>query len=60
MKNSSEIKILCIRPIPPEVRGQSAGGIATHAWQLATHAPKRGHEVYISANTTSPFTKDGI
>lgn len=60
MKNSSKTKILYIGLIPPEIGGQSAGGIATHAWQLATQAAKRGYEVYILANTTSSFTKDGV
>lgn len=60
MKNLSKIKILYIGPIPPEVGGKSAGGIATHCWQLATEAHKKGYEVYILANTTSSFNKDGI
>ena len=60
MKNLSKTKILYIGPIPPEVGGQSAGGIATHAWQLAVQSYKRGYEVYILAHTTSSFTKDGI
>lgn len=60
MKNSSKIKILYIGPIPPDIGGESAGGIATHAWQLAVHSYKRGYEVYILANTTSSFAKDGI
>ena len=57
---SSKTKILYIGPIPPEFGGQSAGGIATHAWQLALQSYKRGYEVYILANATSSFTKDGI
>lgn len=60
MKNKSKTKILYIGPIPPEIGGQSAGGIATHAWQLATQAYKRGYDVYILANTSSSFTKDGV
>lgn len=60
MTNSSKTKILYIGPIPPEVGGKSAGGVATHTWQLATQAAKRGYEVYILANTTSSFTKDGV
>lgn len=60
MKNKSKTKILYIGPIPPEIGGQSTGGIATHAWQLATQAYKRGYDVYILANTSSSFMKDGV
>lgn len=60
MTNSGKTKILYIGPIPPEVGGKSTGGIATHCWQLATEAYKRGYEVYILANTTSSFTKNGV
>jgi len=60
MKFSSKTKILYIGPIPPEISGKSAGGIATHAWELATQAVKRGYEVYILANTTSSFTRDDV
>jgi len=60
VKSSSKIEILYIGPIPPKVGGQSAGGIATHCWQLATQAAKRGYEVYILANTTASFTRDGV
>lgn len=60
MKNSSKTKILYIGPIPPEVCGQSAGGIATHAWQLATHAAKRGYKVHILANTAQSLRVDGV
>lgn len=60
MTNPSKTKILYIGPIPPEVGGKSAGGVATHAWQLATQAAKRAYEVYVLANTTSSFTRDGV
>lgn len=60
MTNSSKTRILYIGPIPPEVGGKSAGGVATHAWQLATQAAKRGYEVHMLANSASSFTKDGI
>lgn len=61
MKNLSKTKILYIGPIPPEVGGKSTGGIATHCWELATQAFKRGYDVYVLAeNATASFTKDGI
>lgn len=60
MTNSGKTKILYIGPIPSEVGGKSAGGVATHAWQLATQAAKKGYEVRILANTTSSCTKDGV
>jgi len=60
MKNKSKTKILYIGPIPQEIGGQRSGGIATHAWQLATQAFKRGYDVYILANSSSSFTKDGV
>jgi len=60
MKSASKVRILYIGPIPPEVGGKSTGGIATHCWQLATEAYKRGYEVYILANIASSFTKNGI
>lgn len=60
MTNSIKTRILYMGPIPPEVGGKCAGGIATHCWQLATQAYKRGYKVYILANTASSFTKNGI
>ena len=60
MKNSSKTKILYIGPIPPEVGGQSTGGIATHVWQLATQAAKRGYKVYILANTAQSLRVDEV
>ena len=60
MTNATEIKILYIGMIPPEVGGLEAGGIATHVWELAREAHKRGYGVHILANTTSSFTKYGL
>ncbi len=60
MNSSNKIRILYIGPIPPEVGGHSAGGIAINAWQLATQANKRDYEVYILTNTTNSFIRDGI
>ena len=60
MTNSTKTRILYIGMVPPEVGGQEAGGIATHAWQLAIQARKRGYEVYMLANTTSSFNKNGV
>ena len=60
MNNLKKPSILYIGPIPPEVGGQSAGGVATHAWQLARQASRGGYKVYILANTTSSFIRDGI
>lgn len=60
MKKLAKTKILYIGPIPPEVGGRTHGGIATHAWELAIQAHKRGYDVYILANATSSFVKDGV
>ena len=60
MKKEGKIRILYIGPVPPEVGGQAYGGIATHLWELATYARKNGYDVYILANTSSSFIKDGI
>jgi phenylacetate-CoA ligase len=56
----SKIKILFIGPVPPEVGGQDAGGVATLCWNLATHAKNSGYEVSVLSNTTYSFMKDGI
>ncbi len=60
MKNNYKAKILYIGPIPPEVGGKTAGGVATHNWQLAKEAAKKGYEVYILANTKCSFRKNEI
>ncbi len=44
------MRILQVGPIPPEVGGQTRGGVATHVWGLATHLVKRGHQVGILAD----------
>ncbi|MCD6232860.1 glycosyltransferase family 4 protein [bacterium] len=60
MKSNSKIKILYIGPIPPEVGGAAAGGVATYGWELATQAQEKGYDVYILTNVNSSFTKNGI
>jgi glycosyltransferase involved in cell wall biosynthesis len=60
MIEDSKIKILQIGPIPPEIGGQSYGGVATHLWGLAKQASKNGYDVYVFADTISSFTLDGI
>jgi glycosyltransferase involved in cell wall biosynthesis len=45
----NKIKVLYIGPIPPEVGGRFHGGVATHLWELATQASKRGYDVHILA-----------
>lgn len=40
-------KILFIGPIPPEIGGITAGGIATHNWGLALECAKNDYEVYV-------------
>jgi len=44
------MKILQIGPIPPEIGGQTTGGVATHMWSLATHLVERGHRVAVLAD----------
>lgn len=44
------MRILLVSPVPPEVGGADIGGIATHAWALATHLSAAGHEVAILAD----------
>jgi glycosyltransferase involved in cell wall biosynthesis len=53
-------KILYIGPIPPEAGGQSAGGVATLCWGMATQAAKRGYDVYICTNIASSCIKNGV
>jgi len=55
MSRSSRIRILYIGPIPPEVGGKASGGVATHCWELAQEAFKRGYEVYIVPDGSSLF-----
>ncbi len=60
MKKSYKTKILYIGSIPPEVGGQTCGGVATYTWELATQTHRNGYDVYILANTASSFIRDGI
>lgn len=55
MRRSSRIRILYVGPIPPEVGGKASGGVATHCWELAQEAFKRGYEVYIMSDASSLF-----
>jgi len=55
-----KLRILYLGPVPPEVGGTSHGGIATHAWQLATYAAKHGFAVYILANVKSFFDRADV
>jgi len=56
----SRLRILHIGPIPPEVGGDAAGGIATHLWELAVQSRQRGYEVDIFASTDCSLTRDGV
>jgi glycosyltransferase involved in cell wall biosynthesis len=40
-------RILFIGPIPPEIGGNSSGGVASHNWELAQQCTKNNYEVYI-------------
>jgi len=44
------MRILLVSPVPPEAGGAGTGGIATHAWGLATHLVAAGHEVALLAD----------
>jgi glycosyltransferase involved in cell wall biosynthesis len=46
----NKIRVLYIGPIPPEVGGRFYGGVATHLWELATQASKRGYDVHVLAD----------
>ena len=39
------MRILQVGPIPPEVGGQTGGGVASHLWALAAHLTNQGHTV---------------
>jgi len=61
----TQVRILEVGPIPPEVGGSITGGVATHTWGLSTHLAKRGHEVAILADNFSnppqvPVVKDSV
>ncbi|WP_367996731.1 glycosyltransferase family 4 protein [Haloferax volcanii] len=45
--------------VPPEYGGESAGGVATHTWELSKNLSKQDHEVSILANNCKkPFTRE--
>jgi glycosyltransferase involved in cell wall biosynthesis len=59
------MKILQIGPTPPEIGGETTGGVATHLWGLSTHLAKRGHQVAILDGSflnppEIPVVKDGV
>ena len=59
------MRILQVGPIPPEVGGQTGGGVATHLWSLAVHLKKQGHTVAILSDNyyseaLSPESREGI
>jgi glycosyltransferase involved in cell wall biosynthesis len=59
------MRILQIGPLPPEVGGQTPGGIASHVWDLARRLAQRGHKVGVLAYNVAlsrgdPVTRDGV
>lgn len=59
------MKILQIAPVPREFGGVDTGGIATHAWGLASSLSALGHEVAVLAHNRDqgvpwPQSYDGI
>ncbi len=44
------MRILQIGPVPPEVGGETIGGVANHVWGLTTHLAEREHKVAILAD----------
>lgn len=61
------LRILQVGPVPPEAGGSTAGGVATHVWDVARGLSKRGHEVAVLADNLAgagiapmPATVDGI
>ncbi|MDJ0840994.1 MAG: glycosyltransferase family 4 protein [Acidobacteriota bacterium] len=44
------MKILLIGPVPPDVGGDTSGGVATHTWGLAAHLVEAGHRVAVLAD----------
>lgn len=59
------MKILQIAPVPREFGGVDTGGIATHAWGLATSLATLGHEVAVLAHNRDhgepwPETYNGV
>ena len=53
-------RILHIGPIPPEIGGVAAGGIATHLWDLAVQSRQRGYEIAIFAGTDHSFIRENV
>ena len=58
------MRILIAAPVPREMGGLDTGGIATHAWGLATTLAYRGHEVAVVAENRPASLglgeKDGV
>ena len=59
------MRILQIGPIPPEVGGQTGGGVAAHMWALASHLVKQEYTVGVFGGNyytkkLSPEIIDGI
>jgi glycosyltransferase involved in cell wall biosynthesis len=59
-RNQSKIRILHIGPIPPEVGGEAAGGIATHLWELAVQSWQRGYDIDIFASSNHSLVREGV
>jgi len=59
VEHSSEVRILYIGPLPPEVSGASAaGGIGTHCWELADNARRNHYNVFV-LDQSSPSSSIG-
>ena len=59
------MRILQIAPVPREVGGVDTGGVATHAWGLATNLAALGHDVAVLAHNREygepwPERHDGV
>jgi len=53
----SEVRILYIGPLPPEVSGVStAGGIGTHCWELANNARRNRYNVFVLGHRSPSFS----
>ena len=46
------MRILQVGPVPPEVGGQTQGGVATHLWDLSAYLVKKGHTVGVLGSNT--------
>lgn len=60
MNNPGKTRILYLGPLPPELGGEAAGGIATHAWELAVQAARHGFAPYFFGGRQDSFIKDGV